>query len=175
MKSVFKLRGALVLTVLIGVGLWWLVSQDPAPNHQTPRKTVGEAEAVPTAKSAAPTSDRNGGTALPVARTIPAPRPSVSAEFDLWAEKFIAAATPQSRDALVEEGKSLALARRDQMVELIEQNPEQALNAALPYGIRKQLPDVIKSLIEETVSGRGSFTAVHSKALPGREIGRAHV
>ena len=45
------------------------------------------------------------------------------------------------------------------MRELIQKNPRRALELALPYSIRQQLPDQILALLEQRVDARGDLTA----------------
>src|SRR6188474_2602197 len=55
------------------------------------------------------------------------------------------------------------------MAELIRTNPEEAIQRALPYAVRKQLPQSILSQIEQPIEGRGDFRPIYYKPLPGRE------
>src|SRR5205085_3323168 len=89
--------------------------------------------------------------------------------FDVWSASYLAAPTPQAKAALLAQGEQLAQARREGMARLIKSDPEHALALALPYGLRKQLPASINSLLEERVSGRGDYSVIYYTPLPGRE------
>ena len=97
---------------------------------------------------------------------------SAVAGFKSWAENYMGARTPESRAAMLAEGERLAKARREEMAHLIKSDPEHALAAAVPYGVRKQLPPGIVNLLEEPVSGRGDYSVTYFTPLPGREICR---
>src|SRR5258705_6870845 len=55
------------------------------------------------------------------------------------------------------------------MKELIQANPELALRQTVPYSLRKRLPESIKALLEEPISGRGKLSLVESSPLAGGE------
>ena len=122
---------------------------------------------VATAPATAPTLARS----LPVdpvapgaaAGESPAARP-----FETWVSEYLAADAAQ-RVALLPAGEAMAKARRAEMAQLIRTNPEEAIQRALPYSVRKQLSETILSQIEQPLSARGEFRPVYYKPLPGRE------
>lgn len=67
------------------------------------------------------------------------------------------------------EGVSLAIERRVALHELIAEDPEQALVLAVPYGVRQTLPDSVRPLLEQSVSGRGSLDVFGVLPEAGRE------
>lgn len=79
------------------------------------------------------------------------------AEFGLWAETYRQAATPAARASLEPVGVQLARARRQRLAELIETDPQAALEQAVPYRVRRELPAEVQALLEERVSATGFF------------------
>lgn len=93
--------------------------------------------------------------------------------FDRWARKF-AQANPAERGGLLAEGEALAQSRREEMLNLIRSQPEEALRRALPYSVREQLPKHIREQIEQPISDRGSFFPVCLNVAHGLDEG-AHL
>lgn len=133
-----------------------------------PASTPADGGARPRAASVQPAAPSVVATPVPVVAVRPAP-PSPVAQFNSWTEKYLAAA-PAEKAALLAEGEALAKARREQMLGLIKTSPEQALAEALPYRLRKGLPDSITAQLEERVSGRGNFTAYYATPLPDQAV-----
>ena len=133
-----------------------------------PASTPADGGARPGAASVQPAAPSVVATPVPVVAVRPAP-PSPVAQFNSWTEKYLAAA-PAEKAALLAEGEALAKARREQMLGLIKTSPEQALAQALPYRLRKGLPDSITAQLEERVSGRGNFTAYYATPLPDQAV-----
>lgn len=135
--------------------------------HSTSRHFVSDAPVV-----SAPVAAAAPAVAPP--KTIPAasearpatgsavtePKPSAIADFNAWAARF-AEAAPAARAAMLAEGQALAQARREEMFQLIQSNPQQALAQALPYSLRQALPESIAGQIEQPVNARGSVTVTH--------------
>jgi len=86
-----------------------------------------------------------------------------------WMEKYVNATSADERAKLLGEGESVARARRLVLKNLIQQDPEAALQMAIPYGVRKQLPVSIKALLEEPISARGKISLIESSPAPGEE------
>src|SRR5688572_29339739 len=136
--------GATLLALLLGAGLLWQGRwQPPPPAGPSLALLSPTAPALP--KSMVGLVAPASLPAAPV--SIPAPVPP----FNAWVERYQAAPSA----ALLEEGRKLASERSVEMLRLIKSDPEQALAAALPYRLRKQLPPAIAALIEQPVSGRG--------------------
>lgn len=68
------------------------------------------------------------------------------------------------------EGLDLAQQRRDEIADLIDQNPKRALELAVPMSVRSGLPSEIVALLEEPVSGRGDLSVVATVAAPGKTL-----
>jgi len=95
-------------------------------------------------------------------------RPSYISDFDAWAARWNAAA-PATQPALLPEGIALAQERRRRMADMMLANPEQALQLAVPYGVRKSLPWEVAALLEQPVNLMGALHVAAAKPLPGRE------
>lgn len=86
--------------------------------------------------------------------------------FSNWATRYIA--TPAAeRKGMLTEGVATATARREMLVKMIRENPEQALAAAVPVMVRKELPAQVTDLLEERVSGKGSISTLSGTPVPG--------
>ena len=77
------------------------------------------------------------------------------AAFRQWAKHYVAAPSAD----MVAEGVTLATDRRTAMVDLIQQNPEKALENGVPEAVRRALPSEVVSLLEEKVDGVGDLIA----------------
>lgn len=100
----------------------------------------------------------------------PVPEP-VFAGFQEWTGRFTKAASPAEKASLVSEGLALAEERRNQMADLIDQNPRRALELAVPVFVRRQLPAEIVRQLEQPISGRGDLAVIAAIAAPGKELG----
>ena len=167
----------LVVAGLVGLGLvlWHSRPRPPSglqPEVQRPAEAQPVVAQVPAqGMRAEPGAPRPQPAAAPLAmahsQSALAEAPAVCRAFLDWAEQYRAAA-PVVRAALLAEGEALAAARREELLRLIQENPEQALAVALPYRLRKHLPPQLLGLIEQPVSGRGQFRVVESLALTDR-------
>lgn len=105
-----------------------------------------------------PAAEFGGGQANP------APDDQLAlSRFDDWAKTYLATVA-SDRGPLVARGEQLAAKRRGEMRVLIETDPEQALNRAIPMAVRQALPPTIVQQLEERVGGRGDLAVV--AALP---------
>jgi hypothetical protein len=97
------------------------------------------------------------------------PREGAFAAFHEWTEKYIHAPTAQQKTALVEEGVVLASERRMALLDFIRNDPEQALQQAVPFGVRRAMPPEVAKLLEEQISGRGQLALLAALPEPGKE------
>jgi hypothetical protein len=97
-------------------------------------------------------------------RTIPEPK---FARFAEWAERYAHASEP-NKMRLEAEGVALARKRRDEMSDLIQSHPERALQLAVPFKVRQELPPSVTVLLEKQVSAWG-LGCVGALAAPGHE------
>src|SRR5438552_12434297 len=89
--------------------------------------------------------------------------------FARWAELYFSAATAGDKAALLAQGKELAAARREALAALIQVDPKRALELAAPWKWREELPPEIASLLEQRVSGRGSYSVFGAVPLDGQD------
>ncbi|HEV2695282.1 MAG TPA: Calx-beta domain-containing protein, partial [Verrucomicrobiae bacterium] len=72
-------------------------------------------------------------------------------KFSTWAAQFT------NSSANLVEGERLAWKRREAMLDLIQNDPQQAIAMAVPFELRQSLPAQITKLLEEQVDGRGDL------------------
>ena len=77
-------------------------------------------------------------------------------DFEEWVQGFVES-EPGDRDTLIEMGVSIAKSRRAEMKVLIREAPEYALGLALPYNLRRPLPDVVIAELETPISTHASY------------------
>lgn len=80
----------------------------------------------------------------------------VFAAFGNWAQRF-ADAAPGDRAALEAEGVALARARRTALADLIQKQPERALELAVPEALRQSVPAAVRDLLEERVNTQAEY------------------
>ena len=170
MKASSRLLAGVSLAgvVCLGLGLWLWNSEHGAPGDSggasAQLRTAARSEAQARASTA------GGGTLARQSDRPDRPKPSDRldplAAFNSWADKY-ASASATGKAALLAEGERLAAERRSEMRRLIATDPREALAGALPYRLRKQLPESITRQLEQPVSGRGDFKVVYSTRAPG--------
>lgn len=89
--------------------------------------------------------------------------------FRQWAVRYTAADDAE-KPALFAEGLRLAKARGEAMAQIIRNDPKAAIDALLPYELRKAMPPEIAERIEHRVSGVGDLMVVGVKPLPGATV-----
>ncbi len=89
--------------------------------------------------------------------------------FNAWAAEFVAA-TPEQREAMKEQGLTLARARRAEFKNLIVADPERALEQAVKPLTRQELPAEILAELEKPVSARGDFKVYMGRPAPGTTV-----
>ncbi len=92
------------------------------------------------------------------------------AGFRAWTREFAKAKTDEQKAAMLTEGLELAQQRRNQMSDLIDQDPKRALELAVPVAVRRVLPADVVALLEEPVRGRGDLFVVAAVAAPGKTL-----
>ncbi|WP_367874803.1 Calx-beta domain-containing protein [Luteolibacter sp. Populi] len=166
--TVAVLGAALVLPVA-----WYLLSTE---SSRAPAVSAREEIGASPVRSSPPAKFR---TALPVALAAAdsaahvigsqwqsAAQPEFAA-FSAWSGRYLAAPVAE-RAAMLPEGIAAATARRALLVKMIRENPEQALAAAVPVMVRKDLPQAITALLEERVSGQGSIEMLSATPVAGQ-------
>ncbi|MGL5017583.1 MAG: PKD domain-containing protein, partial [Luteolibacter sp.] len=87
--------------------------------------------------------------------------------FDTWL-------TAGRDSATVPHGVELALARREAIKELIQADPRAALERAVPYSVRQQLPAEIVELLEMPISTTADLDVEQACGGPGGRSSRQH-
>ncbi len=95
---------------------------------------------------------------------------TVFAGFRDWTTRFAKAGTAAEKTALIGAGLALVEERRNQMADLIDQNPRRALELAVPVAVRRELPADIVAQLEEPVAGRGDLWVVAAVPAPGKAL-----
>jgi hypothetical protein len=95
------------------------------------------------------------------------PDGQVVAAFQEWSDAFLKASAAE-RAAMKAEGIALAEARRPVFKQLIQENPRQAVEQAVPMRVRQELPEEIVALLEERVSGRAALRVYQGVGLDNR-------
>ena len=171
---------------LIAVGSWWLTPRA----EQTGARPVSAAEdpaaAAPQIPVEPPPPARQArratvppATLATSAASVPARENFASAwrneanptiaEFNAWAENFLAVPAA-ARAARVADGVARAQARRAVLRELIVRDPRQAIAAAVPLGVRAQLPAEVAALLEERISGTGRLALLGATPVLGETL-----
>lgn len=93
--------------------------------------------------------------------------------FAAWVERYLD--SPETaRQPMVAEGRSWAKARRAALEDEIRVNPRAALEHAVPWHWRQQLPSEVTAFFEEAVQGRGRLDVYWATPLPGPEAAQLH-
>jgi len=178
----YKSLAAISVIAITTITLWWLASEPAELNSPAP-STAPAALATPAiteamshvASGTITTPAHFAGRAVTnkLFRTaealwgVPVVEESF-ARFKDWTQRYLATDSA-SREALLTEGIELAAVRRAALKELIQTNPERALELVVPSGVRAQLPAEVTSLLEERVNGRGKLDVLGVLPEPGRE------
>jgi hypothetical protein len=134
-------------TVLLGLAAYflWLARTDPLSHP---------AAASVSSAIAAPTLAAKADPATPA----PEPNPEKALnDFREWTTQYRIAPTAAARSGLEAQGETLAKQRAEAMSHLIETDPQRALQEAVPFWMRRDLPASITQHLEQPVSGRGTF------------------
>jgi hypothetical protein len=96
-------------------------------------------------------------------------QPGTFAAFDRWARRYAAG----DASANVTQGEALAWKRREAMRELIESDPAKAIELAVPFRWRRDLPANITRHFEQWIDGRGSYEVAMAEVTgKGKEVYR---
>ena len=97
--------------------------------------------------------------------TIPGSR---FARFDNWTERYIRA-TALEKSGLEAEGVGLARQRRAKMADTIQADPKRALELAIPFAVRQELPASVIAQLERPLSRRGTLAVLAALPAAGQE------
>lgn len=103
----------------------------------------------------------------PLQPARPANAPDAFAAFDQWFQEYASAESSAVADGLAAEGAALARTRRAELSRLIETDPETALQLAVSARVRRAVPPVVRTLLEERVGGQGSLLVLARVPAPG--------
>jgi hypothetical protein len=103
--------------------------------------------------------------AAPPAVGVAGQGPAIEA-FDAWTARYLAASETERR-GLVDEGLTLASARRAELRQIIQRGPRLAIENAVPPVVRQQLPLAVAQRLEERVNETASLLVL--AALPSAE------
>jgi hypothetical protein len=149
---------------LIAMAIWFIGS--------------GEIAAPKTGSETPPATGAAAGAALPSGADSPASKaatlPNAGAGgqgtafegFNAWTARYLAAPEAE-RPRLVDEGLTLANARRSELRQLIVKDPRQAIENAVPPVVRQQLPFAVAQRLEERVNETAFFGVMG--AVPSAE------
>ena len=151
MKMLRWLAAGILVILLAGLVLSRTGRVRTVPSLPRPA-VAGRAQesVVAPSQSAATLVVAPAAAAAPGVEAMSVTPPSAVDRFEKWSREF-AGADGARRAALMEEGVALAHVRRAEMAQLIRTNPEQAVQRALPYELRQQLPEPVQKLIEQPV------------------------
>ena len=167
---------ALAASALVALAAVWFLR--PATQPQASESTDSLAPksgsvVVPAVASVKPAPPADPAPALVAAAELgfpgetaktPSSFPATTALL-AWSERYLAASLA-ARPSLISEGLELARERRPLLAELIRQDPEAALAAALPRSLRDQLPAEIVAELEQLVSARAELAVIQTCLHP---------
>src|SRR5438105_9167547 len=173
MKTILVL---LLCLTLMGLAFFWR-AKEASPAGMSRGPAVSETSVSPAHTGGSSVGVLAGGGQNKRALLLPGPETtweqaaagSPFGHFSDWTHRYRSAATKAEKAALEGEGVSLARERLDALAALIQANPEQALQLALPLSVRMVLPASVESLLEERVSAKGDLMVVAALPLPGQE------
>lgn len=162
--GVVCLLTAVVFTILLSPRRYPAVSHEIVPGHPVAQNSSNRQKATVASKPSAMSS-----------REIPAEHAELFDAFKRWTEDYISSTGKPGAESLIRTGESLAIQRRAALAELIQSDPEHALQMAVPYALRRELPSAISQHLEERVSGKGKLEVIASVATPGEPSPRSSI
>ncbi|MEK0449172.1 MAG: hypothetical protein RL088_1440 [Verrucomicrobiota bacterium] len=126
----------------------------------------------------APASHESERTADLATVSAPVVRTDAIAAFREWSDQYTQAQTAEERRAMLDQGITLASARRTELKALIATNAREAIAAAVPPVVRQQLPRAIVERLEERVNEEAFFGVLGALPGAGSDVGppiRRHV
>jgi hypothetical protein len=146
------MKQKMILTMAIGAGaLIALIAifhqrtvspatlKTPAPPIRQSTSAIAASPVLPMVASASQTS--------PAAIKIP----DAFENFSAWAAKFT------NGTVTIVDGERFAWKRREAMLDLIQNDPQRAIEMSVPFELRQMLPPQVANFLEEQVDGRGDL------------------
>ena len=137
--------------LVIVIGAWWASH----PRMAEPRASLATPELVATNPAKPVAEERSQESEVRSQGVAQETQPAD--EFRNWVARFQQETDAAVKARLESEGEALALERRERMARLIEEDPQRALQEAIPFAQRQQLPPSIAQHVEQVVSGRGTL------------------
>ena len=148
---------AVILLILVWLSSIRLELDPPAPNDARDRFEELRARAIQNRHLHELDSLQNGQLLAPDAPVVSnEPSPPIFQQFAHWTDRYIPADYIQ-RNEMIEEGMRLAAARRAELSNMVELNPEAVLALGIPLRIRQQLPQEVLACMEKLFSGTGDL------------------
>jgi len=179
-----RLRARFVLgalAVALALTLVLRLRPVPVPAAESSRAAAAGASVPAGAEPPAlPASERGEAFAAPASKSpalLAALRTDALAQvqaFDDWLTAW-RRADSAARPSLAGTGRDLALARRAAIKHLIETDPRLALEHAIPAGLRTELPDAVRDLLEQRIDARGDIDVQVACGVQGTRIDRIAV
>ena len=145
--------------LLLVLALLLSLRRSPEPSPDGKAVAAGPSAATPSLPQEPTDLTKAGGdvSAAPLtAAQGSAGEPGPVAAFEEWLTAWRRAA-PEDESGLTSTGVELARRRRVALRELIRQDPEAALAAAVPAGFRATLPPAVVAELEERIDRRGDW------------------
>jgi uncharacterized delta-60 repeat protein len=111
----------------------------------------------------APQPDSTANLSIQTLNTLPDAERDVFMQFQEWTAVLPQPGAPMTQSVL-DEGVRLAAERRQALKQLIQKNPQAAIELAVPWQTRNRLPSEIVALLEQRVSEKADYSvlaAVH--------------
>jgi hypothetical protein len=179
---------ALSIGLSLALIAWWLAPERPritaatSPSRETAAEvapgiaaTAGAAIAFP--EESPGVAPGGAGPSLTRALSLAPPPPAdpvretAFADFASWVAAYQSArqtSRPEDLARLEEEGARLAKIRRDQMEDVLEGNPQRALELAVDDTVLAALPPSVAEWLETPVRGRGDLEVLAALYEPGQ-------
>lgn len=156
--STKRLRSLIALLALVAA--LWFVTKSVTPSSVPAAATaVANIAAVPTDPAACVPAGAAAGPSFADAVAQRARREEALAQvaaFDAWLTSW-RRADVAAQPALAAAGRELAVARRSALKHLIETDPRRALEAAMPPGLRGELPAEVQQELEQRIDTRANL------------------
>ena len=169
-----RARNAILVSVILALVAWMVVPTNrhrevgieiPPSAEKVARANAFEAPKAPVIQDLTPGREEVS-TAPVAAKTEISPAPEKLAAFRDWSEQYVAA-SPTERGTLIAKGVELARQRQPEFLRLIKQDPDRALEEAVPWLVRQNLPAEVVALLEERVNTKADVRTYMSTPIAG--------
>lgn len=180
------MRIKVVLLLALLSGLVFLSLRKPAAPSAPQANPPGQKVATPSPQTGVPAvhDESAAHKHQPAASAKAAPTATFSPEalwerpvteppfaaFKEWTERLEKSGSVAAKTAMEEEGATLARARLAALADLIQSDPQRAVELAVPDSVRGQLPASVRALLEERISRTGDYEVVCVTPAPGQKV-----